>query len=158
MASNFDGTVTLYSSMEDFEGPEVRPVRFTLELGADGRTLTVTAFEPVVIDLESNPVELTVTMTGQGRGQLDPDTGAVELAVDFLFHFEPDFLAAPSTLALALTTETKKKPDGQPMSGAPLVAGQPALKLVGSGVFDEGALDAELCGTVIEGTLQPLLH
>ena len=138
MTSQFDGTVTLYSSLEDFEGPEVRSVRFTLALGTDGRALTV-------------------TMTGQGGGQLDPASGAVQLAVDFLFHFEPAFLASPSTLALALTTATQTRPDGQPMSGTPLAAGQPALKLVGSGVFVEGALDAERCGAIIEGTLQPLL-
>ena len=157
MTSQFDGTVTLYSSLEDFEGPEVRSVRFTLALGTDGRALTVTAFAPVVIDLESNPLQLTVTMTGQGGGQLDPASGAVQLTVDFLFHFEPAFLASPSTLALALTTATQTRPDGQPMSGTPLAAGQPALKLVGSGVFVEGALDAERCGAIIEGTLLPLL-
>jgi hypothetical protein len=159
MSNSFAGQVTLFTSRDGFEGPETRPVRFRLQLQADGRTLRVESFEPVVVDIESSTpkLRLTVTMLGNGGGRLDPATGIVELQARFHFSFDKAIIAPPSTLDLQLSTGAAQMPAGDTQTGQPVTPGDPVLHLVGSGSFQHGVLSQHRCGAIIDGQLDPPL-
>lgn len=157
MDSSFAGKVTLYSSRDEFEGRETRPISFRAAFADGAETFTVTDFKPVVIpDIDSplGKLTLTASLTESGSGELDTATGAMTVKVKFRFEFDHQ-LVRSSVLRLVLTTAQATMPAGDVISGSPLLKTTGAFKLVAAGEFKGGTLDRDLCGVIVEGAFTP---
>jgi hypothetical protein len=154
--ADFSGQVTLYSSHSGFPGPKEQPgVTFRAEF--DGSSVRITQFAPVVVEdigTDIGPLDLTVTMSGEGSGSFDAATGALSVNVRFRFKLSSP-LAPPSRLVLTVHDGPVQMPDGTTRQGSPVEVGSGKLLLVAAGVFEHGALDGVHCGVILDGALQP---
>lgn len=160
--SQYKGSITLYSSNANFRGPKTVDGHFNLKFSDDLKTVTVTDFEPVVIEhidvtvlkVKVGETTLTASMLGNGSGTFVQGSGALDINAEFKFELAIP-LTSPSQLVLKLTTTQATMPAGNVEKGLAITPGSGVFRLVSAGKFKGGQLDKVKCGVILDGKLTP---
>lgn len=145
--SRFTGSVTLYSTVPDNEGPKEQPVHFTAVFEDDGRwTVATDAFDPVILD------QLDATLAEPAQGQFVADTST--LSLDAVLKFTVGIL--PSRLPLKLNhLATVAVPGHADLQGQAPDVEVGTCVLVASGTFAGGLLQGYNCFVQMSGRFKP---
>lgn len=127
-------------------------VRVTVDRGAG--TLRLDAF-PEIEDRVATAiggVRAVVSVVGTPEGSYDDATGHVD--VDVPLHLDAKgFLARDSDVVVSLSSRGSVDEGGLAGAGDPFDAGDPTVRLVGSGTFDGGSLDGGSLWLVLDATV-----
>ena len=142
--ANFTGTATMTTSNSDAKGPFKEKVIASVNFLKYDRThlniyLSTITVGPFKVPGGSN----TTTITGQGSGIVNLQTGAMTVTLGLHFQQSNDF-AGDSNLTITLSTS----------SGSPLSA-TGTVTLNGTGKFVDGFLGDDNCTMTIKGTISP---
>ena len=134
------------------EGDGALTVRVTVDREAG--TLRLDAFPEIEDTVETaiGGVRAVVSVVGTPEGTYDDATGHVDIEVPL--HLDAKgFLARDSDVVVSLSSRGAVDEPDLAGTGDPFDAGDPVVRLVGSGTFDGGSLDGGALWLVLDATV-----
>lgn len=124
------------------EAPPAGADALEVRVAVDGDTLRLLSFPEIedTVDTAIGRIGAVVSVEGEPEGAFDTETGRIEIAVPI--HLDAQhLLASDSDARLAMTTDGAVDQPELSAEGEPFDAGDPVVRLVGSGTFQDGSLD-----------------
>jgi hypothetical protein len=142
--AHFTGIATMTTSNSDAKGPFKEKVTASINfLKYDRKHVNIYLSTITVGPFDTPAGSNTTTVTGEGSGVVNLQTGAMTLTLGLHFHHSHK-LAGDSDLTITLSTSS-----GSPLSAAGVVT------VNGSGTFKDGKLGDDTCTLTIKGTISP---
>ena len=134
------------------DGDGALAVRVTVDRGAG--TLRLDAFPEIEDRVETaiGGVRAVVAVAGTPEGSYDDATGHVEIDVPLHLDAKSVF-AGDSDVVVSLTSRGAVDEADLAGTGDPFDAGDPTVRLVGSGTFEGGSLDGGALWLVLDATV-----
>jgi hypothetical protein len=142
--ATFKGKVTMTTNNSNAKGPFIEDITASVTfLKYDRKHLNIYPDTITVGPFKVTGGSNTTTVTGEGQGLVNLQTGAMTITLGLHFHQSNDF-AGDSNLTITLSTS----------SGSPLSA-TGAVTVNGNSTFSEGFLGTNTCTMKIQGTISP---
>lgn len=157
VTATFSGEATVRTEYLFAPGPYSREFSYDATFSADRTTVSLVPFP--VIEIDTDSVAATITLTEGGEGSFDPATGVlrVPMTLHFEVKFDPEAAPEATDVEITLSTGEAASPSGAlAVAGSPLNATTGEIAVVGASAFKGGFLDGTGCSIAFVGQFSPV--